>query len=120
MYILRSANEERQNLWGIEVPAEDKSKVIRGEVVRGFQFLEYCDDNSCWFTGLMNVNPNFDYIPDWFVNFMIKRVIYGMMDKIGNKDFYENDQVKIKMEERKEFWEEIRKQLNESIKSTSS
>ena len=75
MYLMRSANSDRMKKWQFEVPDENKDKVIRAEMVRGFQFLEYIDDNSCWLTGLMNVNPNFDYIPDWFVNFMIKRVI---------------------------------------------
>lgn len=91
MYILRSANAERQKLWEVEIPVEDKNTVIRAEMIKGFQFLEYNDDNSCWWTGLINVNPNFDYVPDWFVNFMIKRVIYSMMDKISKREYYEND-----------------------------
>jgi hypothetical protein len=68
-------------------------------MIKGFMYMERIDSESCWFHGFVNINPNFAYVPDWLVNFMVKRVVYVMIGKIKDKQFYENEQVIKAMED---------------------
>ena len=40
-----------------------------------------------------------------------------MAHKISKKEYYENDEVKSKMEENKEFWDHISQKLQEDIQA---
>ena len=55
--MLRSTNDERMNLLGIEIPLENPNKAVRADMVKGIMFLEYIDENSCCLSGLVNINP---------------------------------------------------------------
>lgn len=37
----------------------------------------------------MNIDPKLAFVPNFFINFTIKRVLYIMSGKIGNKELYE-------------------------------
>ena len=80
---------------------------------KGFLLLEYIDEKSCWLTGFININPKFAYIPDWFLNYLVKRSIYSMTHRISEKENYENEEVTKKMEEKIQFWDHIRERLKE-------
>lgn len=93
----------------------DNNIVVKGMMNSGFMYLEHIDDESCWMTGFINVDLNFAYIPDWFLNFIMKRVIYVMIGKISSKEMFENETIKAKVEERKEFWDKVQSKLREMV-----
>lgn len=81
-------------------------------MIRAYNYIEYIDDESCWFHGMVNVNPNFSYVPDWLLNVLVKRAVYVMIGKIQNKEIFENELIKKRMVERKEFYDMIKKRLD--------
>ena len=91
MVIIRSANAEREKHWQLKVAPED-GKLVRAEMVKGFMYVEEIDEQSCWFHGYINVNPKLALIPDWFLNFMVKRVVYKVMSKLQGKDAFEGNE----------------------------
>lgn len=70
-------------------------------MIRGCLYIEHIDENNCYMHGLMNVDPKFAYIPNWFLNMMIKRVFYVMIGKLSSKEIYENEVINASLEERK-------------------
>jgi hypothetical protein len=59
MIILRSINQERSEDWETPIPENvDPYNIVRAEMIKGFWFIEAIDKDNCWFSGLMNVNPN--------------------------------------------------------------
>jgi hypothetical protein len=105
-------NEEREKHWKTEIPTADES-FVRARMIKGFMYVEHIDDNNCWFHGYINVDPQFAYLPDWLINFSIKRVIYIIIGKLQNKEIFENDSIKKRMSERGEFYEKIKIKLRE-------
>jgi hypothetical protein len=91
--ILRSVNEDREKLWGLEIPKENTHHIVRANMIRGFMFMEKIDEDSCWYNGFINMNPNVAFIPDSFFGFMVKRIIYVIIGKIRTKDMYHNHYV---------------------------
>jgi len=75
MIVIRSVNEERARLWDIELPSETPN-VVRGEMVKAFQFFEAIDSETCWYTSLINVDCKIQYVPDFLMNFTVKRILY--------------------------------------------
>ena len=67
------------------------TRLVRAECIKGFMYMEHIDDGSCWFHGYMNVNPNLSFMPDSFFNFLIKRIIYKIIDKLQGKETFEKD-----------------------------
>lgn len=76
-------------------------------MIKGFNYVEHIDDKSCWYHGMINLNPHFALLPDWFFNFIIKRALYVMIGKIQNKEVFENQVLMKRVEERKEFYEDL-------------
>ena len=76
LLIQRSPDENKMKNWGFDLKPEDPERVVRADMCKGFTLLEYIDEDSCWLTGFININPKFAYIPDWFLNYLVKRSIY--------------------------------------------
>ena len=85
-------------------------------MIKGFNFIEHIDENSCWVTGYYNVDPHFAYVPNWLYNFTLKRMIYVTIGKI-HKECFENEEIKKTMEENKKFWDHVQSRLNEITQS---
>lgn len=86
--MLRSVNEERAELWDISIPPQEDTQRVRAEMIKGYQYVEAIDKDSCWLNGLMNVDPKLTFIPNFFINFTVKRVLYIMSRKLSNKELY--------------------------------
>jgi hypothetical protein len=74
----RSLTEERTKYWGVEVP-EPANGVVRGDIIKNCLYIEQIDRDSCWYTAYVHVDCKLSYIPDFLVNFVIKRIIYIMV-----------------------------------------
>lgn len=79
---MRQPTAERNKLWGVELPPENPRQVVRADWLIGFNYVQQIDENSCWFHGLLNIDPKFAYLPDWLLNFTIKRAVYVMVGSI--------------------------------------
>ena len=112
MIMLRSINNERSKHWGVEEPPEN-TEFIRARMIKGFMYVEHIDDNNCWFHGYINIDPKFDYIPDFVINFTIKRVLYVLIGKLQSKEIFENDILKKRISEKPEFYEKLKNKLRE-------
>jgi hypothetical protein len=102
MIMIRSLDDERKKTWELSddlIPKPDKS-VVRANI-KGFMYIESIDANSCWFHGNMNINPNFTYMPDWFLNYVLKKVVNVMVIKLSKENIFDNAEVQEKMVERK-------------------
>ena len=62
-------------------------------MVKGILFLEYIDEETCSLSGMMNIDPNFSYIPSFVFNYLMRRIVYNTLCKLSEKDYYENDEV---------------------------
>ena len=103
----RSINIERSKNWGTEIPPENP-RFVRAEMIKGFMYMEEIDQNSCWFHGFMNMNPKLALMPDWFFNFIIKRVVNVLIKKLQSKDFFDLEILKQRMEENPQKFESIK------------
>lgn len=112
---IRSINfDERCDTWGADQDVlKERPEIVVAKMIRGFMYIEKNDDESCWYHGLMNVDPMFGFIPYMMINFMVKRIVYLMIGKIQNKEVFENEIVMQRMSERTEFYETIKKRLDE-------
>ncbi|CDW82781.1 UNKNOWN [Stylonychia lemnae] len=113
MIMIRSFNDARKQNWGFDSNQIPKHNLVEATMERGFMYIEHIDDNSCWYHGMININPNFTFIPDWILNFTVKRMIYVIVGKLQNKDFFENEMIKKRMAERPEFYERVKNRLRE-------
>ena len=95
------------------MPAEN-AKLIRAEMVKGFMYLEYIDEENIWFHGFINVNPKLALIPDWFLNSIVKRVIDKVIIKMRDKGVFENDTIKERVKANPEKFEKIKQALREA------
>jgi len=78
-------------------------------------YIEFIDKDSCWFHGNMNINPNFAYMPDWFMNFVLKKIVSVMVIKLRKENVFDVAEVKEKMsKDRKEFYDNLKEQLREA------
>ena len=112
---MRSVDDMRNDLWECNVPPENADWIVRAQVIRGYNYVEHIDDESCWFHGMININPNFSFVPDWFLNFIVKRAVYVMIGKVQSKEVFENELLTKRIEERKEFYQNIKKRIEDLI-----
>lgn len=115
MVMIRSMDDQRKQSWNItdDIIPKPNVTVVRMNI-RGFMYIEYIDENTCWYHGNMNVNPNFAYMPDWFLNFVLKKVVDVIVIKLRKENVFDNPDVKQKMVERKEFYESLTEHLKEA------
>ena len=78
--------------------------------IKGFVYVEHIDESSC---GCMNVNPNFAYMPHWFLNFILKRVVNVIVVKLREENVFDSPEVNEQMLKRKEFYDGLISQLKE-------
>lgn len=79
--MLRSLNEDRGKVWGLLNPPLTEG-FVHAQMIKGFMYIEHIDEDHCWFHGMMNVDPKFAMLPDWLLNFTIKRVIFIIIGRI--------------------------------------
>eukprot|EP00347_Sterkiella_histriomuscorum_P001077 403373418 len=113
LIMLRSMNDDRIKNWNIKNIPEASDGFVKAQMIKGFLFSEHIDENTCWFHGMMNVDPKFAIIPDWLINFTVKRLIYVIMGKLQKLKVVESDIFERRVEERKDYYERIRKRLEE-------
>jgi len=111
--MLRSFNDQRKEVWGFDPKLVLEHNLVEATMHKGFMYVEHIDDNTCWYHGMINVDPNIALLPDWILNFTVKRLIYVVMGKMQNKDFFENELIKKRMSERPEFYEKLKRRLSE-------
>jgi hypothetical protein len=63
----------------------------------------------------MNINPRLAYIPDFLINFTVKRVIYMIIGRMASKELFEKFYKDKKLEEKKEFYDRIKNLLREFV-----
>ena len=76
-------------------------------------YVEHIDDSSCWFHGMMNANPNFAYMPDWFLNFILKKVVNVIVIKLRKENVFDTPEVNEQIQKRKEFYDRLISQLKD-------
>jgi len=113
LIMLRSFNDRRKDIWGFDPKLVPQHNLVEATMHKGFMYMEHIDENSCWYHGMINIDPNFTFLPDWILNFTVKRLIYVIMGKMQNKDFFENELIKKRMTERPEFYDKLRTRLSE-------
>lgn len=108
MIIIRSVNEERQKHWQVDNMPPETPKTVRAEMVKGFMYVEEIDAENCWFHGFINVNPKLAVVPDWFINFIVKRVVNKVIINMRSKDMFDNDALRKRIEDNKEKFDKVR------------
>ncbi len=80
---LRYANEERAKNWDFDMGVlNSHNAFVVARMIKGFMYVEHIDNDNCWFHGFINIDPNFSFIPDWVINFTVKRVLYVIIGKM--------------------------------------
>jgi hypothetical protein len=82
-------------------------------MLKGFMYIEHIDNDSCWYHGYMNIDPKFAMMPDMIINTFVKRVIYIIIGKLQNKEIFENEMIKQRMNENEEFYNILKSKLRE-------
>lgn len=112
LFISRNLSEERSKYYGVVAKAPPKG-IVRGELIRGFNFLEPIDANNCWITGYLHFDPKLSKVPDVLLNFITKKGVVKLTKRMQDGELFENKYIKERYEEKLEELEEIRKQLNQ-------
>ena len=60
-------------------------------MIKGYIYLEHIDDDNCWFHSYVNIDPKFKFVPEWLLNFSLKRAICVMISKISDKENFYSD-----------------------------
>ena len=84
-------------------------------MVKTFQYFEPIDSESCWYTSLINVDVKLTYVPDFLVNFTVKRVLYVIIGIMQNKEHFYKCFNKINNDECQEFFDRLKKTLSEFV-----
>ena len=80
-------------------------------MIKGFMYVEHIDATSCWFHGYMNMNPKIQFMPDSFLNFVIKKIVNVIVKKLQREQIFEDKAIIERMAERKEYYDLIRSEL---------
>lgn len=90
-----------------EIPPT-KPGFVRMDMRKGYHFIEKLDDNRCRYTNIANSDPKLKLMPNWFFNFMAKKMCHKFLDLIQKKakevpkSIYGE-----RMRERKDFYDKI-------------
>lgn len=68
---------------GVTVPGIPAG-LSRIEVKMGFNFFQYLGPNKTRHIALWNTNPQIDYMPTFFMNYMMTSVLYANMTNLQN------------------------------------
>ena len=62
-------------------PSED---LKRATIKKAYDYFYYIDENRTGYKQVMNMNPNFKFLPDWVLNHSIHKSLYKEMMIIKN------------------------------------
>ena len=49
------------------------------DIIKGYHYLEYIDENTTRYVCVLNVDPFLNYIPTWVINYFMTKVCYEEM-----------------------------------------
>lgn len=112
MVMIRSVNDERSKLWGLnDVQPPVDPKIVRAEIIKAFIYVEHIDANTCWFHSFMNMNPKIQYMPDSFFGWVLKKIVNVMVKKLQREFTFEDKALIERMGERKEYYDMVREEF---------
>ena len=81
LLINRELTKEREEMLGLRVP-EARENSVRAHLHKNYVYVEQEDPETTWISVLVNVDPSMSYIPDFLMNWTVKRVIYMIIGHI--------------------------------------
>ena len=79
--MIRSLKQERY--FGLEL-SQQEAGFVRMDIVKGYHYLEYIDENTTKYISIFNCDPQLDYIPQWLINYIMTKVCYDEMVSLQN------------------------------------
>lgn len=93
--------------YGVKVPELDEANFVRLEIKQGYNFFQYLGPRKTRHIQIMNTDPKLDYMPTFFLNYMMTSVLYanikGLQDTSENMHDPEFKHYNL-MEEKKDFY----------------
>lgn len=81
-------HSEKNDIWYGQPVEPNDPDVVRMEVNSCFAFIKYLGPNKTLFKIINNVDPKFDYIPAWLINYALSKGIGLWLQRIT--DYSEN------------------------------
>ena len=63
------------------------------------------------------MNPNIAFFPDWFLNFVLKRVVNVVVGKLTDKEYYQKEKVRKAIQDKKDNWAYLLKNFKKPTQS---
>jgi len=90
---------------------------VRLSVTCGCLYFRYIDENTTLFRGIFNTDPHMSLIPNWLLNFAVKKVIYALLGIIQEKSLkFAGTEIEKRVKENTYLYDEIRRRLKFVVK----
>ena len=77
--VMKSTPEEPGSLYfGHPIPKSADGHV-RLDIKRGYHYFQYIDEKTTRYVEIFNTDPQLQYAPYWFMNYMMTKICYQMM-----------------------------------------
>ncbi len=117
--VVRTINDDpatKEHL-GCVFPPPKNSWDVHLKVNCGCMYFRYIDENTTLFRGLFNIDPNMSLVPQWLINYVMKKVAYTVLGLIQEKSKnFEGSVFEKRVNENTYMYDEIRRRLNLAIK----
>ncbi|MDR3549769.1 MAG: hypothetical protein P4M11_16095 [Candidatus Pacebacteria bacterium] len=117
--VLRSIsnNSATKEYMGCKFPEPRSKKNVKLIVNYGCMYFRFIDENTTLFRGIFNSDPNMRLVPQFLINFAIKKVVYAMLGIIQDRcGKFEGTEFEKRVKENTYLYDEIRRRLNFTIK----
>ena len=81
--VLKS-EKEGQMFFGVPAPATLDGHV-RIDIQRGYHYFQYVNQKQTRYVSIFNCDPQVGFVPSWFMNFMMTKIVYQMLVLIQDK-----------------------------------
>lgn len=76
--VIKSTDEKGGDYFGVPIP-ETAEGHVRIEIKRGYHYFQRIDDNTTRYVTIFNTDPQLQYAPGWFMNFLMTKICYQML-----------------------------------------
>ena len=76
--VIKSTDEQGGDYFGVPIP-DTADGHVRIEIKRGYHYFQRIDDNTTRYVTIFNTDPQLQYAPGWFMNYLMTKICYQML-----------------------------------------
>ena len=114
--VIRTLENKGKTYLDCVMPEPRNPKNVRLTVNCGCLYFRYINETTSLVRGIFNTDPHMSLVPQWLINFAIKKVIYALLGIIKkNSENFEGTVFDKRVKENTYLYDEIRRRLKLTI-----